>query len=104
MSIGVQLLFLFAFRSDSTPVSVSLLANLMFCLVCGLYGNAWYLAHARRKIACARAEGLEGEYLLRELANRGGTSWLAVLVLMFGPLVALVGLGLALGLLIALLG
>ncbi len=104
LSILIELLFVFAFRTETTPPLVNALFNLMFALVCGLFGNAWYLAHARRKIAAERARGLEGEQLLFALQQRGGTSMLGAFGLVFGPLVILLVLGLVLGVAIALAG
>jgi hypothetical protein len=54
-------------------------------LLCGFAGNSWYLAHAKRVIAQARSEGLEGEPLLRALSKRGGTSLLASPMPLGGP-------------------
>ncbi|MGD9722699.1 MAG: DUF2628 domain-containing protein [Pirellulales bacterium] len=85
VSLGLQLLFMFVFQSKSLPASAAVISNIMFCLVCGVLGNSWYLAHAQRKIAAARAQGLDGPILMSTLQQRGGTSWWAVLGLMFGP-------------------
>jgi hypothetical protein len=59
-----------------------MLANLVFNvltgLVCALYGNAWYLAQARRTISGLRAQGYQDQDLQFALARRGGTSVLAI--------------------------
>jgi hypothetical protein len=64
-------------RLPSVPMGVNLIYSLAAAIICGLFGNAWYLAHARRKIADAHAQGLEGEQLLFALSQRGGTSFFA---------------------------
>ncbi len=100
----VQVLFIYGFRAPSTPPSVTLIVNIMFSLVCGAFGNAMYLAHARRQIATLRARGLEGEQLLCALARRGGTSWLGAFSWILGPLMLLLLAGLLLGVMLAIVG
>ncbi len=55
------------------------LVGLAFCVVCGMFGNAWYLAHAKRQIARTRALGLEESAYYAALARRGGTSFIAAI-------------------------
>jgi hypothetical protein len=93
-SLGLNVLFLLAFRTPTVPFSATLIVNVLFCLVCGAFGNAWYLSHTERKIAMARAQGLTGDRLLFTLQQRGGTSLLMVflvfgLALMFGIFVGI---------------
>jgi Protein of unknown function (DUF2628) len=57
-------------------------------IVCGTYGNAWYLAHAKRRIAGVRALGLEGDAYFEAVARRGGTSLLTSFGFCFFLLVA----------------
>ena len=59
------------------PGGLSLVIGLAIWLICGVFGNRWYFSHAKRVIAEARAEGFEGEALLRTLSRRGGTNLLA---------------------------
>ena len=72
--------------------------NFAVAVICGGFGNRWYLAHVTRAIAQAREEGLEGEQLLHTLSRRGGTSLLAALGLfgLFLLAVFVVSLGMAL--------
>lgn len=60
-------------------------------VICGAFGNGWYLSHARATITGIRSQRLEGEAYLQMLARRGGTSLLAPL----GFMVALFGLAFA---------
>nr|PZN17871.1 MAG: hypothetical protein DIU80_23750 [Chloroflexota bacterium] len=69
-------LFLVFLDYPKFPDTVSRVTNLAFGLVCGLFGNRWYLAHARREIAWAKAAGFEGDLLRVMLARRGRTSFL----------------------------
>lgn len=74
-----ELLFLVVLGYPETPNSIAFATSMAFALVCGLFGNSWYLAHARREIDRAKAEGLEGATLVRALAHRGRTSvWVAL--------------------------
>jgi hypothetical protein len=62
-------------------------------LACRVFGNGWYLNHARRLAAVTRAKGLPDQEHLAELSRRGGTSvWRAagfVVLLLAGFLVLL---------------
>lgn len=68
-------------RAAEALGGVSCFASLVFVVVVGTYGNAWYLGHARRVIAEVRARRLPEEQHLKALAWRGGTSLTAALVL-----------------------
>jgi hypothetical protein len=93
--------FMFALGLPQVPPIVSLVVNLMICLVCGAFGNGWYLNHANRIIASIRRQGIEGESLRLALAQRGGTSLAAALGLMFAPLIVFLVLGLIVAVLLA---
>jgi Protein of unknown function (DUF2628) len=69
--------FLGLLRLPAVPGGVNLIYSLASAIICGLFGNSWYLSHARRKVAEVHAQGLEGERLLFTLSQRGGTSLLA---------------------------
>jgi hypothetical protein len=58
----------------------SRLVGLAAAIVCGVFGNRWYLSHARKVIAAVRSQGLPEEEHLRVLTRRGGTSLLASLL------------------------
>jgi hypothetical protein len=101
LSVFVELLFVFVFKSPAMPASVNLLMNVMVAVVCGGFGNTWYLAHARRKIAAARAQGFEGDQLLSAIADRGGTSLLCSIGLVFAAGFVLLAVGIVLGIVLA---
>jgi hypothetical protein len=57
------------------PTSPALrFSGLAFSFLCGIFGNALYLAHAKRGIARVRAAGLQGEAYDKALARRGQTN------------------------------
>jgi hypothetical protein len=72
--------------------------QLAVAFVCGRYGNGWYLAHTRREVARVRALGLEDNAYDEALRRRGGTSLLASIGLFVLFLLAVLVLGVAIGL------
>jgi Protein of unknown function (DUF2628) len=62
-----------------TPNGWNLLTGLIFGVVCGTFGNQWYLSHTRRQVARVRSLGLPREEHLHALSRRGGTSIFAPL-------------------------
>jgi hypothetical protein len=86
------------------PDAVGLFGNLVglvAAIVCGMYGNAWYLSHTRAAIMEVRATGRGGEADLAELSRRGGTSVASSLGMFFLYLVAMFVIGLVIGLVAA---
>ncbi len=53
------------------------LSTLTYMSVIGLFGNRWYYHHAVGQIRALRSTGHSSQ---QEIAARGGTSWMAVLV------------------------
>lgn len=86
-SILEELIFTWWLGYDEPPAGLSGGTGIAFAVVCGLLGNRWYLSHAEREIARAKAEGLEGESLLRALAHRGQTS-VPISLALFGAYLA----------------
>lgn len=93
LSIAQQFVFVNLLGQRAVPGIVNLGINVITALVCGLCGNSWYLAHARRMIDNVRLQGLKDDALRFALARQGGTSFLSA----FGMLIllALVGFLLA---------
>jgi hypothetical protein len=83
LAILQQVVFVAVIGAETVPPGVGLIMNVAVALVCGLYGNAWYLAHTQRKIAEAHAQGYQGDHLMYHLARKGGTSLAASLGLAF---------------------
>ena len=78
-----EVVFVSVLGMATTPVAVHLIVNVLASIICGLYGNAWYLSHATRIIADVRAQGYDDHQVLRILARRGGTSMLAAIGVSF---------------------
>jgi hypothetical protein len=83
LAIVQQVVFVAVIGTATVPAGVGLIVNIAVALVCGLYGNTWYLAHAQRKIAAAHAQGFQGDHLMYHLARTGGTSLAASLGIAF---------------------
>ena len=60
-----------------TPGAVILGHNLLLALICGRYGNEWYLLHAAKLIDVVGEKGLQQDTFLETLSNRGGRSLVA---------------------------
>jgi hypothetical protein len=78
LAAGKEVLFIFVLHQKAAPMLANLVFNVLTGLVCALYGNAWYLAQARRTISGLRAQGYQDQDLQFALARRGGTSVLAI--------------------------
>lgn len=72
-SVAEELLFVGVLGKES-PAAMSRVVGLVAAIVCGSYGNRWYLSHARKEIADVRAQGFEEQAVLEALSKRGGTS------------------------------
>ncbi len=53
--VAQYVVFVTVMGLPAIPAGVGLIGNVAAAVICGLYGNAWYLAHAERLIAEARA-------------------------------------------------
>jgi hypothetical protein len=76
-SVLEEILFVRMLRMPEPPAVSNLVVGLAAAIVCGAFGNQWYLSHARKVIADVRSQGLTEDEHLRVLARRGGTSVLA---------------------------
>ena len=99
-----EVLFLCILKLPNAPRGTDLIINVLIGIIIGLYGNAWYLTHAERKIAEAHAQGFRDEQLLRVLADRGGTSLLSSFGLCFLFFIVAVVVFICLGIFLYLLG
>ncbi len=72
-SIGEELLFVWYLGYEETPNAVVLGIGLLIGATVGFFGNAWYLAHARKAILEVRSRGLDEAMTRQTLSNRGGT-------------------------------
>jgi hypothetical protein len=56
------------------PHFLGRLVGLSAAVLCGSFGNRWYLSHARKVIGEVQAQGLPSDEHVRVLSRRGGTS------------------------------
>jgi hypothetical protein len=71
------------FGLPESPRFADRIATLIFSLICGSFGNRWYLYHAQQQIAKVQTIGLSREESQRRIASRGGTSLLKAVLFMF---------------------
>lgn len=71
------------FGLPESPRLVDRIVALSFSLICGSFGNRWYLYHAQQQISKIQAIGLSREETQLRIASRGGTSLLKALLFMF---------------------
>jgi hypothetical protein len=81
-SVAEDVLFVGVLGWPETPAMVERLVGLVASLICGTYGNRWYLSHARKRIAEVKVGDWDRESQLRRIARRGGTSVLGSLIVM----------------------
>ncbi len=75
------------------PEAFSSISSLALGVTAGVFANHWYLRHCQRQIAQARAlAGNDPAALQKELARRGGVSWLGLVLSLAAVLLLLVGL------------
>jgi hypothetical protein len=89
-SIAEELLFVGVLGEVETPAGVGRVVGIVAAVVCGSFGNRWYLSHARRVVSEVHARGLEEQAVAEVLAKRGGTSLGSALGLFLLYLVATV--------------
>ena len=73
LTIVEEVLFVGILGRAEVPSGMNFV-GLAVSLICGAYGNRWYLAHARKTIAEARGRGLDPYAVSAFAADRGGTS------------------------------
>lgn len=73
-TLAEEVLFVGILGKEETPVGLVRLVGLAAAVVCGVYGNRWYLWHARKVISEVRADGMQRDAYLDMISKRGGTS------------------------------
>lgn len=81
--IGLRATFIYGLEQSDAPLLALCIGWTVIQVVCLLYGNAWYLQHAQSTINRLKSHGYKGNELLMQLARRGGTSVLGVIVAFF---------------------
>jgi hypothetical protein len=78
-SILEEVVFIGILGKPEAPGLLGSLVGFIAAMICGGFGNAWYLSHTQKKIAEARNQELADDAYLQALAKRGGTSFAASL-------------------------
>jgi hypothetical protein len=73
-SVVEEVVFVGILGWPETPVALDRAVGIGAAVVCGVFGNRWYLSHARKVIVKTRSEGQREDAYLQKLARRGGTS------------------------------
>jgi hypothetical protein len=74
------------------PTRLSSLVGFITGVICGAFGNIWYLSHARKVIANVRSQNLPENEHLRVLSECGGTdlfSSVMFVIILFGAAIAI---------------
>ena len=73
-TIAEEVLFVGILGRAEVPRALDQLVTLVIAATCGVFGNFWYLSHARKVISRVLAEGLDEQATLEKLSKLGGTS------------------------------
>ncbi len=98
-SILEEVVFVGVLGRPEAPAGLGRTVGLAASIICGGWGNRWYLSHARRAAAELRSQELTEDAYLDALARRGGTNIAASLGFFALFIAAVFGSFLALGLL-----
>jgi hypothetical protein len=71
------------------PGTLTSFVGIIAGMICGGFGNAWYLSHAQKTINEVREQGLTEDSYFNALARRGGTSIAASLGFLLLGIVAM---------------
>ena len=74
-----EVLYVGVLGKPEAPGSFGSFFGLIAGMVCGGFGNEWYLSHTQKAIDEVRSQGLAEDSYLQALAKRGGTSYAASL-------------------------
>jgi len=81
--LGLHAVFIYGLNQPNAPLLAVCVATVLIQVVCMLYANAWYLQHALGQVNRLKNHGYKGNELLLQLARRGGTSVLGVILSFF---------------------
>jgi hypothetical protein len=94
-SVLEDLVFIGILDEPEPPPALGRMVGLAIAIVCGWYGNRWYLSHTRAKIAELRGLGEEDEAYMQVLAKQGGRSLAASLGIFLSFMVIMAGVVMA---------
>jgi hypothetical protein len=69
-----EVVFVGILGKPDTPAALDRLVGLAVAIICGAFGNRWYLSHTRKAVAEVRSQGLPEDAYLQALSRRGGTN------------------------------
>ena len=93
-----EIVFVGILGKPETPRALGNFVGLVAAIVCGAFGNDWYLSHSQKAITEVRNQALAADAHLQALAKRGGTSAAAALGFLMVLLFAAVVIGFLSGL------
>ena len=76
---GIALVWAIAEDANELPGLYRIGFVLIVALICGTFGNRWYLSYARRVIAEVKKQVQERHAVLETLPKRGGTSLISAI-------------------------
>lgn len=95
-SIAEEILFVVILGQPEVPVTVDRLGSIIISLICGTYGNKWYLSRIRSEIIELKSQGMPEDAYLQSLSRRGGTNLAAAIGLVTILMSAMIAVFLAL--------
>jgi hypothetical protein len=69
-----EIVFVGILGKPETPRALGRFVSLVAAIVCGAFGNDWYLSHSQKAITEVRNQALAADAHFQALAKRGGTS------------------------------
>jgi hypothetical protein len=83
-----EVVFVGMLGKSESPVALDRVVGIAVAIICGVFGNRWYLSHTRKAVAQLRVQSLPEDSHLQALSKRGGTNIAASLGLFIVFLVA----------------
>ncbi|MBN1854293.1 MAG: DUF2628 domain-containing protein [Pirellulales bacterium] len=76
-TIAEEVLFIGILGKPEAPTGTVSLMEIVIGSICGIWGNRWYLSHARKVISRIQSEKFLGEDVSQMISKRGGVSLLS---------------------------
>ncbi|MCK5243151.1 DUF2628 domain-containing protein [bacterium] len=85
--------FLLSFITEITHSYISLISELLFFIIFGLWGNAMYLKHAKRMVNAIRVKIQDEKEKSEIICRQGGTSLISLIILILITVITIVTMG-----------
>jgi hypothetical protein len=69
-----EVVFVGILRKSESPPALDRVVGIAVAIICGAFGNRWYLSHTRKGVAQLRVQSLPEDSYLQALSKRGGTN------------------------------